>query len=287
MHRVRVVDNRELGGGYHLLTAESPFGPEAVGPGQFVMLRAPGRLDPLLPRPFAVFDVCSGANGGPPTVDFFYHVIGKLTRLMEGLAAGDELEMLGPLGNGFTLPRVARRAVIVAGGVGLASVLLLARAIERANRRRRADRTIEPLLIFGARTGEQIVCRDAFESVGCPVLVTTEDGSLGVRGRVTDALGGLLAARRGQDDGLVLYACGPEGMLLAVSELAEREDVPCQASLEARMACGFGICLGCVVNVRGAKRGQPEANGGRYERACIEGPVFNALEVNWDGSAHY
>ena len=83
MHRVRVVDNRELGGGYYLLTAESPFGPEAVGPGQFVMLRAPGRLDPLLPRPFAVFDVRSGANGGPPTVDFFYHVIGKLTRLME------------------------------------------------------------------------------------------------------------------------------------------------------------------------------------------------------------
>ena len=85
----------------------------------------------------------------------------------------------------------------------------------------------------------------------------------------------------------MLYACGPEGMLRAVSELAEREDVPCQASLEARMACGFGICLGCVVNVRGAKRGQPEVNGGRYERACIEGPVFNALEVSWDGSAHY
>lgn len=287
MIRTRVVANRELGGGYYLLTLESPFGPEAVRPGQFVMLRAPGRLDPLLPRAFAVFDIRAGADGGPPTIDFFYHIIGKTTRLMAGLAPGADLEIFGPLGNAFTLPRGVRRAVIVAGGVGLASVLLLARAIEKANRRRRDGSTIEPLLIFGARTHEQIVYREAFEAVGCPVLVTTEDGSLGVQGRVTDALAGLLAARSGQEDGLILYACGPEGMLRAVASLAGSHKVPCQASLEARMACGFGICLGCVVNIRGGKRGQPEANGGRYERACIEGSVFNALEVNWDGSVHY
>ncbi len=119
MHPVRVVANRELGGGYYLLTLESPFGPEAVRPGQFVMLRAPGRLDPLLPRAFAIFDIRAGADGDPPTIEFFYHIIGKTTRLMAGLTPGDELEVLGPLGNSFTVPRATRRAVIVAGGVDL------------------------------------------------------------------------------------------------------------------------------------------------------------------------
>ena len=287
MQRVRVVENRDLGGGYLLLKLESPFGPEAVKPGQFVMLRAPGRLDPLLPRAFALFDLRGGSNGGPATMDLFYHVIGKMTAIMADCEPGDELELLGPLGNAFSLPRGLRRAVLVAGGVGLAPMLLLAQDIRRANRGRKKETAVEPLLIYGGRTHEQIVCREEFEAEGCPVLVTTEDGSAGVRGMVTDALGELLSARKGRVEDLVVYACGPEGMLRAVSELTARHGVACQASLEARMACGFGICLGCIVKVLGAKRGQPEANGGRYERVCLEGPIFDAREVSWDESAHY
>lgn len=270
-----------------LLTLESPFGPNEVRPGQFIMVRAPGRLDPLLPRAFALFDVQPGLNGGPPTFGIFYHVLGKMTRLMSELVPGDEMEILGPLGNAFGLPRGMRRAVLVAGGVGLAPMLLLARAIKKANRGRKPDRAVEPLLIYGGRTQEQIVYREAFEAEGCPVLVTTEDGSSGVRGLATDALSELLAAREGRVEDLVVYACGPEGMLRAVAELAERFQVACQASLEARMACGFGICLGCVVKILGAKRGHPVANGGRYERVCLEGPIFDAREVIWDASAHY
>jgi dihydroorotate dehydrogenase electron transfer subunit len=287
MQRVRVVENKELGGGYLLIRLESPFGPEAVKPGQFVMLRAPGRLDPLLPRAFALFDVRPASNGGPPTLDIFYHVIGKITALMAELTAGEELELLGPLGNAFRLPRGARRAVLVAGGVGLAPMLLLARSIRHANTGRSGEQAVEPLLIYGGRTKEQIVCREAFEAEGCPVLVTTEDGSMGARGLVTDALTELLEARGGRVEDLAVFACGPEGMLKAVGELAVRYGVACQASLEARMACGFGICLGCVVKILGVKRGQPQADGGRYERVCVEGPIFEAREVSWDESAHY
>lgn len=287
MQRVRVVDNRELGGGYLMLSLESPFGPEEVRPGQFVMLRAPGRLDPLLPRAFALFDVRPAPDGDPPTMDLFYHVIGKMTALMSELAPGEELELLGPLGNSFSLPRAARRAVLVAGGVGLAPMLLLARSIRQANAGRTPGRAVEPLLIYGGRTSDQIVCREEFEAEGCPVLVTTEDGSLGVRGLVTDALAELLEARRGGVEDLVVFSCGPEGMLKAVGEMAARHGVACQASLEARMACGFGICLGCVVKILGVKRGQPRTDGGRYERVCLEGPIFDAQEVCWDESAHY
>ena len=282
MTPVRVVANRELGGGYRLLSLESPFGPETVKPGQFVMLRAPGRLDPLLPRAFALFDVRPGANAGPPTMDIFYHVVGKMTGLMAGLKAGDEVTVFGPLGSAFTLPQGLKRAVLVAGGVGLAPMLLLARAVAEANKGRTAARRIEALLVLGGRSREHIVCTETFEREGCNVVVTTEDGSLGQRGLVTDELEPLLADDDGAGGGTVLYTCGPEGMLRAVAGLAKRYDVACQASLEARMACGFGICLGCVVKVLGAKRGQPSVDGARYERVCVEGPVFDTLEVCWD-----
>jgi dihydroorotate dehydrogenase electron transfer subunit len=261
-----VLENRPLSGSHYLLTLEAAEIAPAARPGQFVMLRFPGRTDPLLPRPMSVCDV-QPEDGTPRAIRILHRVVGKGTALLAGLAPGDRIHALGPLGRPFEIPvppAPRSTALLLAGGVGVAIFPFLARELLRTDWR--------SILLFGARAAGDLVERSWFEARGIEVRVATEDGSAGVRGLVTRLLEDALAAGESPD---IAYACGPDPMLRAVSRVVNAAGVPCQVSLEAAMGCGIGACLGCVVPVRGA-------NGFSYARVCVEGPTMRSTEVLWE-----
>ena len=254
----RVAGRIDLGGGYHVLCLEAPAVARAAAAGQFVLLSVRPRdlpgLDPLLPRPFSFL----GRDAAGGTVELFFRVVGRGTARLAALQVGARLDLLGPLGRGWPTP-TASRALLVAGGVGLPPILDLAAELSRAGT------PVE--VLYGGRSRTDIHLLDRFEAAGVPVTVTTEDGSCGSAGRVTEPLRARLESAG--DDALCLYACGPTGMLKAVAEAGRAHGVSTSLSLEAPMACGVGVCRGCAV---------PAAGGG-YRMVCTEGPVFAAEEV--------
>lgn len=247
--------------GYRLLL-DVPGWPEAR-PGQFLML-SPGALaevprhDPLLPRPMAVFREEPGPEGA--RVEVLYKVEGRGTALLADATAGDRLLVVGPLGQPFPEAPAGGRVVIVGGGTGVASLHGVASSAAG-----RAQTTV----LLGARTAGDLMARGDFEALDVALEITTEDGSLGERGRVTAPLERLLEAG-GIDR---VYSCGPTPMMRACAELCERHDVSCSVSLENNMACGFGACLGCAA----------PRSAGAYALVCRDGPVFEASEIDWEG----
>ena len=277
-----VVERVRLATDTFRLRLRCPAIAAAIEPGQFVMLRLPGRDDPLLGRPFALYDVAE--DGAAFDVGFV--VIGKMTRLMAGLSAGDAVELWGPLGRGFPEPPEpsAGPVVMVAGGIGQTPFLAAGREIlgtaGYGERGRFAPPAAPPELLYGARSAGYLAEVARFEAAGIPVTVATDDGSAGHRGFVTDLLERRLA--EGPRPSRV-YACGPEPMMHAAARLCETHGVPCWLSLESPMACGFGACFSCVVKVR--EPGAPasgEAEEWDYRRSCIEGPVFAAGRLALD-----
>jgi dihydroorotate dehydrogenase electron transfer subunit len=259
---------------YRLRLACPPLA-RSCRPGQFVMLRLPRLTDPLLGRAFALYDT----DG--TWLDLVFLVVGKLTGLMADLRAGDRVELWGPLGNGFPSYEGVEHLVLVAGGIGQTPFLALARRVlgvqgyAGAPARREVSRVT---MYYGVRTAELFAGLSDFASNGMEVRLATDDGSLGFAGRVTDLLShdltqGLVAGR------LHLVGCGPEPMLQALATLARRCGLPCDLSLETPMACGLGICFGCVTRVR-------TPSGWDYRRTCVDGPVFAASQLVWDQDEH-
>jgi len=243
-------------------------GPElarAIRPGQFVMLRLPGTTDPLLGRPFALYDTVLDGQGQPAAVDVVYLVVGKQTGLLAALRPGVRVEVWGPLGNGFPSLSDLDHVGLVAGGIGQTPFLAHVRELlgERGyggQPARRATRRVS--LYYGVRTADLAACVEDFRTAGAAVHLASDDGSLGFRGFVTQ----LLATHAPPQH---LIGCGPHPMMKALAQLAQRWDVPCHLSLETPMACGVGICFSCVTPVR-------TADGWDYRRVCVEGPVFDA-----------
>jgi len=225
--------------------------------GQFVMVRAGNGMDPLLRRPFSIHQVA--ADG---LVQVLFKVIGKGTRMIAELQAGQYLDVLGPLGRGFAINSKAVIHYLVGGGIGIAPLLFLAKQILKKNE----PSAIKVLL--GARAREEIVTlADDFASMGLEVQAVTEDGSYGKPGLVTD-----LMAPLQNESGITFYACGPYPMLRAVAGVCRTRNWRCQVSLETIMACGLGACLGCTVL-------QADMHG--YVHVCKDGPVFDTDEVAW------
>ncbi|MEK6608386.1 MAG: dihydroorotate dehydrogenase electron transfer subunit [Myxococcota bacterium] len=247
----RVQGTVELGGKSFLLRVEDAGELAGCAPGQFAMLRGEWDGDPILPRAMSVMRVRAGGGA-----DFLMKEVGRGTRLFRDMRAGDRVTILGPLGHPFPAPDAARRDVLVAGGVGLAPLLMQA---ERAAAAGLADHVT---LVHGGRTGEDLVLQDDLRATGVALRLATEDGSAGTRGRVTAALGGIL-------DGATLMACGPTPMLRALHALALERGLPCHLALEETMACGIRACLGCAVPAREKP----------YLYVCTDGPVFEAREV--------
>jgi dihydroorotate dehydrogenase electron transfer subunit len=263
--RLRVESNRPLGASYFLLAAAAASDLPVWEAGQFAMIALGGRADPLLRRPFSIYNL--PAAGRPPrSVEVLYKILGRGTALLAAARPGDELAFLLPLGRGFApRRRPGDQLLLVAGGVGIASLHPLAAAEARAGR--------SPLLLFGCRTAAEAPAAGPTRDLGVETLLSTDDGTAGRRGLVTDLLDRTLVERGGS--GRIICACGPTPMMKATAEVARRHGVPCWLSLESAMACGFGVCVGCVVGVRGRD------GGVRYVRTCIEGPVMDAAEMVW------
>lgn len=262
-----ITRNEPLGHADYLLEFEVPDDiATGMGPAQFFMIGIPGS-DNLLRRPFSVCGLPGTFDDQPAgTARVLYRVYGGGTRALSGLRAGAEITVLGPLGRGFELPASpAARPVLVAGGIGSAPFPALIATLARAGRPR-------PVMFYGARTDRELPLLDWFRG-RCDVRVATEDGSAGDRGFVTAPLSAWLDGDR--DPEIEMFVCGPDPMMRAVAAVAGSCRAACQLSLEAHMACGFGVCIGCVVPVRSA--------GGdmAYERVCVEGPVMRAEHMAW------
>jgi dihydroorotate dehydrogenase electron transfer subunit len=262
-----VVVNRRLARDTYLIRLEAPELARRVRPGQFFMLRPIVGTDPLLGRPFALYDTYLDEHGEPAGVDVVYLVVGKVTHWLAGLTAGDRVALWGPLGNGFPEPHT-HHVGLVAGGIGQTPFLAQLRELlgERGYGGQPARRRVQRVsLFYGVRTAELAAGVEDFEHAGAAVHLATDDGSRGFHGFVTQLV------EQHEPPGH-LFGCGPEPMLHALRDLARRRGTPCHLSLETPMACGVGICFSCVTPLR-------TADGWDYRRVCVDGPVFDATDL--------
>jgi dihydroorotate dehydrogenase electron transfer subunit len=263
---VPVLSNRQIVPEIFLLNLEEPRLAEAACAGQFVMLSIPNLRDPLLPRPFAVFNVDGRC------VEILYKRVGKGTGLLSQMREGDLLTVLGPLGNGFSLPEDSVTALVLAGGIGIASVhFLLVQLLKR--------RSGSTTLLYGVRSHEELIPLKPLEEKGLLIRIATEDGRRGMKGTVTELLAtGQDPANELTEGAAEAFVCGPLAMLKAVAGQMEALGIRGHFSLESRMACGYGVCQGCVVPFRSGNDPQQV----RYRKVCTEGPVFSAEEICWE-----
>ncbi len=262
----RVIRNTRLSPDYNVVSLAAPEIAELTLPGQFVMIK-PGRgSDPLLRRPFSVFEILYTPRARIEGLSILSKRIGVTTSMLYDLVEGDVVSCLGPLGQSFSIVDPPAEAWMVAGGVGLAPFATLTAAL-------RAHGT-KMTLFYGARSVSELFYADWFDHPDLRLIVSTEDGSRGETGRVTAPLERELQGATGKE--IVVYACGPEPMLEAVAALSARYRRTCQVSVERVMGCGMGGCYSCVIPVQDAK------GGSHYVRSCIAGPVFAGAEVVWE-----
>jgi dihydroorotate dehydrogenase electron transfer subunit len=262
-----VIANTPLSNDYNVLALAAPAIAATVAPGQFVMLKASSGFDPLLRRPFSVFEVLRDASGAASGFSILNKRIGVSTNLLFNARVGQRVACLGPLGRPFTIVDAPVEAWMVAGGVGLAPFAALAEAL--------VERRVRTTLYYGARSAGELFHLELFRRLGTTLVLTTEDGSAGERGRVVAPLDRALGERTA-DRPVMIYACGPEGMLAATAAVAARHRRPCQVSVERIMGCGMGGCYSCVVPMR-------DEHGNRHHvRSCIAGPVLAADQIVWD-----
>ncbi|MBI4227850.1 MAG: dihydroorotate dehydrogenase electron transfer subunit [Candidatus Omnitrophica bacterium] len=285
--RARVVTHRRIARDHYLLSLACPPIARAARPGQFLHLQCVpqprlGRWEkglspcaclsgrqgavpfPLLRRPFSLYDVDLRRGA----CDLIYKVVGLGTETLREAAVGETLDVLGPLGTTFTADDTVTRALLVGGGVGIPPLYYWAKAL--------VARGIAVEAYLGVQTKDYLICDKAFRALGVPVHVATDDGSAGFKGFVT-ALVEDAFRRHAPEAGTALSICGPTPMMQAAAALAARWHVPAQVSLEERMGCALGVCMGCIVEIAG-----PHATAHkRFQRVCTEGPVFDADAVVW------
>ncbi len=247
-----LLRRESIGDAYHVLTFEAPK-PVQAAAGQFVMMRGAEWGDaPLLPRPMSYLTA-----GATPSI--LIKVVGEGTIRMARAEPGEPFTLLGPLGVPWRKHTPDRTPVLVAGGVGVAPLVFLAQRLRAEG--------VKPIAIYGGRSHKDLPLDDLLAEI-CDLRITTEDGSRGRKGRVTEELKELLSS------GHEVFTCGPDRMMAAVAEICAKHDIPCEVSLETPMACGYGVCLGCPV---------PTREGG-YLYACTQGPCMDARRVNWSGA---
>lgn len=277
-----VVSQRELAAHTYAVRVHCPEVARTIWPGQFFMIRPETGTDPLLGRPFALYDTIHGSDGATNDFEFAYHIVGKMTGLMSSWEPGQSVEVWGPLGNGFPVYE-GKHLLCVGGGIGYTPFLAVAR--ETFGLRSYGDRPApEPeskrvTLCYGVQTRSARADLSDFEPLkGMKIHVSTDDGSEGRKGFVTETVQDLLRST-GADRPDGVYCCGPEPMMHAVARLCAAADVPCWLSLETPMACGFGACFSCVTKVRDSSF----PDGWDYRRTCVEGPVFAAESLWMEG----
>ena len=269
----RVIRNTRLSADYNVIALAAPEIADATQPGQFVMVKSGRSGDPLLRRPFSVFEVLR-SDKCIEGLTLLSKRVGVTTQILFDAVEGDTISCLGPLGRPYELVDPPVEAWMVAGGVGLAPFATLGEEL--------VGRGTTTTLFYGARTGAELFYLDWFKSRGIKLVLATEDGSMGDRARITGPLERELTNRdpRIPDPGspipdLMLYACGPEPMLEAVAHVAAKFKRPSQVSVERTMGCGLGGCYSCVIPVRESSAAH------HYVRSCIAGPVFRGEDLVW------
>ncbi|MDI7258737.1 MAG: dihydroorotate dehydrogenase electron transfer subunit [Thermodesulfobacteriota bacterium] len=264
-----ILNNRRIKSVYFLLEIECSSIADKTKPGQFVMIKTSEDNHPLLRRPFTIYRSYSTQQTEKMKrghLYILYKKVGKGTQKMAAFQKGEKVNLIGPLGKGFTLPPLpsSAKCILIGGGVGIASLASL-----------RGVLNSEKLYVFiGGKTQDDILCENDFQN-GKPskVFIATEDGSRGKKGTVTDLFLSQMT-RFDQKEIYYVYACGPTGMLKALSMEIKSKRWIVQASLETRMGCGIGACWGCVVRTHDPKS--------PYQRVCKEGPVFHLDEIVWE-----
>lgn len=260
---MKVRANHRIAPDYGRLAINCAAGYATAEPGQFVMLGLGNGVDPLLRRPFSIHRIVS-EKGRVAGLEILYKVVGKATRMIAGLTAGDRVSLLGPLGRGFVVRPDFRRIYIAAGGIGVAPMLFL------VCRLKSRGRDLSPCRFFvGGRSKQDLMCVDDLQDQGIDLHISTDDGSAGDACFLTQPLARAVAEQKPD----VIYACGPMDMLRCVADVAARQRVACQVSIESAMACGMGACLGCAVAAKN--------NGPGYRHVCLDGPVFDAAQLVW------
>ena len=262
----RVLANTKLSSDYNVIALEAPEIARSVLPGQFVMVKPQPGTDPMLRRPFSIFEVLRDSSGTITGLSLLNKRVGIGTGLLYAAKPGDTVMVLGPLGKPFVPVDAPAEGWMVAGGVGLAPFSTLAEALRARGTRMR--------LFYGARSASDLYYADAFAALGATLILTTEDGSKGEKGRITAPLERALKETPA-DTPVTIYACGPTPMMRAVADLGAATTRPVFVSLEPVMGCGMGGCYSCVVKVK-------HDGGSHFVRSCIEGPVFNAGLLRWD-----
>lgn len=266
--RATICSQQEIAPRCFQLVLSGAFEDFSMQPGQFVMLKVGEGFDPLLRRPFAAFP---RKDGTATLLELNYLVVGRGTEMLSHYVPGTTVELLGPLGSGFDFSPEANPVLIVAGGIGIAPLRGLIHHAARSS-------AAALHLFYGAKSAALLLFHSEFTHLPLSPHLATEDGSLGYQGLVTDLFAQFLAtAGLGSLASARCFTCGPLPMLRAVAAACQKHHVLCQVSLEAHMACGIGVCLGCAVKVR------PSATSpaGDYRRVCVEGPVFGAEEIEW------
>ncbi|HHM24307.1 MAG TPA: dihydroorotate dehydrogenase electron transfer subunit [Bacteroidetes bacterium] len=252
-----LTEKEWLNASYYRLRFEAPEIARESLPGQFVNLRLTRLHDPLLRRPMSIFR----RNAAEGWFEVLVKVVGKATKFFGGAHPGDRFDLLGPLGRGFRTGGV-RRAVLVGGGIGIAPLVFLAEELRHQE---------VPVVFFqGFRSADEVCCTRELEQLGAQVILSTDDGTAGRKGLVSEVLEEELknGSRLREAD---VFVCGPDAMMRSVAGVCRAYGLPAQISVEAHMACGFGACVGCAV---------PAADGQQYFLACVDGPVFDLKEIS-------
>jgi dihydroorotate dehydrogenase electron transfer subunit len=258
---VQIVSNGRDTDSYFRLVLRAPQIAPLIQPGQFAHVRILPLKDVLLRRPFSIYQVAGD------TFSILYKTVGKGTDALARMRAGEELSVIAPLGHGFTLPKAGGEIpLLVAGGYGMAAMFLL------------AQRSPQKGIVFvGGRRRVDILCEKEFAALGWEVRATTEDGSHGEKGLVTQPLLAEIQNSKFKIQNSKLYACGPTPMLKAVGKIADDFNLPAELSMDEHICCGVGTCLTCVIPVK-------TDDGWEYQRTCTEGPVFDARQIVWEAA---
>ncbi len=263
-----ILKNEEIQEDCFLMTLKIPSSFQSPLPGQFIMIRIAGLNDPFLSRPISIYSFFRGKNYS--TIELLYQVVGKGTQIMAGLIEGSQVEINGPLGNGFETRSVKKNIVFISGGIGIAPLSLLIETI----RRKSTDSSSVMIMYSGFQSLSAVVGLDKMRGICRDINVCTDDGTLGNKGFVTQHFQKDL--KKFTPENTSIFACGPKEMLRALAKILNRSKFTCQVSLEERMACGTGACMGCAVAIKDKKGALA------YKRICADGPVFNLSDIIWE-----
>jgi dihydroorotate dehydrogenase electron transfer subunit len=258
--KAKLIYNQRIRNNYFCLAFKAPQVARLACPGQFFEVKLSSGLEPLLRKPFSIHRV-KRQGLKAEAIEILYEVVGEGTELLSRKKSGEYLDILGPLGRGFSILD-SRSSVLVGGGIGIAPLLFLAEKIKMRNSESRI------LVLIGAKTKKEILGKKEFKHLGGEVKISTDDGSEGFKGKVSQLLNNLLSSLNSQ--ATTIYACGPKPMLKEIALLSCRYNIKAQVSLDEYMACGFGVCLGCAVKT---------VSG--YKMVCKDGPVFSAGDIVW------